>query len=225
VSAPPALHQPSPAKRIECSATLAEVFSSTESGAATGFVLAGLDGHSRVLWVQDRLSRHAGGRPYVPGIMSLLGGSFHLLHLEVPRPSDVLWAMEQALGCVALTAVVGEIWGDPPALDFTATKRLALRAERGGVQAWLLRRAAAPDLSAARERWQVRSLPSLPVSDDLHSPGEPLWSATLFRSRTAPPGERVVRRDPANGGLAVLSLDGTYPTALPLTASYVTKVG
>ena len=46
--------------------------------------------------------------------------------------ADALWAMEQALGCADLAAVVGEVWGDPAALDFTATKRLALRAEASG---------------------------------------------------------------------------------------------
>ena len=30
-------------------------------------------------------------------------------------------------------AVIGELWGDPAALDFTATRRLAVAAERSGV--------------------------------------------------------------------------------------------
>jgi protein ImuA len=185
-------------------ATLAEVFSemATDS-AATGFVLAHLATGVRVLWVQDRLSRREGGRPHLPGIAGLLGGPLELLHLEVPRAVDVLWAMEQALSCPALAAVVGEVWGDPPALDLTATKRLALRAERGGVAAWLLRRAATPDLSAARKRWRVASLPSLAAADDPHAPGETLWRANLFRSRHGRPGEWLARRDSAQGGLVL----------------------
>lgn len=200
----PALPRPTPAP-VPRPATLAEVFADTAAdGAGTGLVLAHLAGRARVLWVQDRLSRREGGRPYLAGIAAFLGGPLDLLHLEVARPADVLWAMEQALGCPALSAVVGEVWGDPAVLDFTATKRLALRAERGGVPAWILRRAATPSLSAARERWRVASLPSPPADDDAQAPGEALWRANLFRSRRGAPGDWLARRDPALGGLALL---------------------
>lgn len=196
--------RPSLPPAAEPQATLAEILADTPTdGAATGFALAHLAPGARVLWVQDRLSRCEGGRPHAPGILGLLGGGLDLLHLEVARARDVLWAMEQALGCPALSAVVGEVWGDPPALGFTATKRLALRAERGGVRAWLLRRAATPDLSAARERWRVGSFPSPPAPDDPHGPGEALWRAALFRSRRSTPGEWMARHDPAQGGLVL----------------------
>ena len=179
------------------SPTLREVFAATATdGAVTGFVLAQLGpSPGPVLWVQDRLSRREGGRPYATGLGSLLGRPVEILWLEVSRATDVLWAMEEALGCAALSMVVGEVWGDPPALDFTATKRLALRSERGGVQVWLLRRAATPDLSAARERWRLRTLPSLPAKDDPRAPGESLWQTTLFRARGRLPGDWVAHHD------------------------------
>lgn len=200
---------PSALAPVEPRVTLAEVFSETATdGAVTGFVLAHLAPGARVLWVQDRLSRRESGRPHLPGIVGLLGGGLDLLHLEVSRAADVLWAMEQALGCPALAAVVGEAWGEPPALDFTATKRLALRAERGGVQAWLIRRAATPDLSAARERWRVGALASPPAPDDPHAPGKAFWRATLFRSRRGLSGEWVAQHDPAQGGLLLASQAG-----------------
>lgn len=172
--------------------TLREVFAGSRAdGAATGFVLARLPASGPVIWVQDRLSRREGGRPHAAGLAGLLGRPVELLWLEVRRPVDVLWTMEEALGCAALSAVVGEVWGDPPALGFAATKRLALRSERGGVPAWLLRRAARADLSAARERWRVAALPSPPHPDDLRAPGEPLWQASLFRARGRMPGDWV----------------------------------
>lgn len=173
--------------------TLAEVFAvHAADGAATGFAVAHLREGARVLWVQDRLSRREGGRPYLAGF----GVRIEMLYLEVSRAQDALWAMEQALGCGDLAAVVGEVWGDPPALDFTATKRLALRAEAHGVQAWLIRRAARADLSAARERWRIAALPSPPHPDDPRAPGEPLWQATLFRARWRPPADWVARYEP-----------------------------
>jgi protein ImuA len=173
--------------------TLAEVFAETAAdGAVTGFALANLrPGDKPILWIQDRLSRRESGRPFLAGMVVPM----QILHVDVSRPADVLWAMEQGLGCPALGGVIGEVWGDPPVLDFTATKRLALRSEAHGVAAWLIRRAATPNLSAARERWRVRSLPSLPCPDDMRAPGDPLWRAELFRARWRPPGTWVARHD------------------------------
>ncbi len=174
--------------------TLREVFAAhAADAAATGFMLAQVPPERPLLWVQDRLSRREGGRPYAPGLAHLAERPVEFLWLQVAKPVDVLWAMEEALGCPALGAVVGEVWGDPPALDFTATKRLVLRAERAGVQAWLLRRAATADLSAARERWRVTALPSPPEVHDLRAPGEPIWQAALFRARGRLPGDWVAR--------------------------------
>ena len=132
-------------------ATLAEVFAETATdGAVAGFVCAHLHGATKpVLWVQDRVSRKEAGRPYLAGLPKGL----EVIHVDANRPRDVLWAMEEGLRCTGLSAVLGEIWGDPAVLDFTATKRLALRAERSGVPVWLLRGSAARPLSAARQRW------------------------------------------------------------------------
>ncbi|NAZ38363.1 hypothetical protein [Rubellimicrobium sp. CFH 75288] len=179
--------------------SLRDVFADRTDGAAAGLALGHQAAGARLLWVQDRLSRREGGRPHPAGMAALLGGPLVLLHLDVPRPADVLWAMEQALGCRGLSAVVGEIWGEPAVLDLTATRRLALRAERSGVQAWLLRHAATPSLSAARERWRLAAMPSAPSPDDPHAPGEALWRAELFRSRDRAAGMWLARCDPTKG--------------------------
>ena len=173
--------------------TLAEVFSDTAAdAAAVGFALAHLrPGRGPVLWLQDRQSRRETGRPYLAG----MGVMPDLLYLELNRPADVLWAMEEGLRCPLLGGVVAEVWGNPVALDFTATKRLALRSEAHDVPAWLIRRAATPDLSAARERWRVASLPSALMPDDMRAPGAPLWRVDLFRARWRSPGQWVARYD------------------------------
>ena len=182
--------------------TLSEVFPTTVTDAGgVGFVLSCLPRCDRpILWVQDRLSGKEAGRPYLPGL-----GQRPLLRVDVSRAADVLMAMEDGLRCTALAGVVGEIWGDPPALDFTATKRLALRAERGGLPCWLIRRAASPDLSAARNRWRIRSLPSLAHPHDPRAPGRPQWRAELFRSRFAPPGDWVASYDRAQNRLNMVA--------------------
>lgn len=173
---------------------LSEVFATNAADAAcAGFGLTRLPhGGVPLLWVQDRLSRQETGLPYLPGLSGRT-----IIRVDVNRPLDVLWAMEEALKSSSLGAVIGEIWGNPKALDFTATKRLVMRAERYSVPCWLIRRAASPDLSAARDRWRVTSLPSLPHPHDLKAPGDPRWRVELFRSRHAQPGTWIATYDRA----------------------------
>lgn len=174
-------------------ATLSEVFAqSPADGGAVGFVLSQLSRSSLpIFWVQDRLSAKEAGVPYLPGIIR----PFVMVHLS--RPDEVLVAMEEGLRSGGLAAVVGEVWGTPSCLDFTATRRLVLRAEAVGVACWLIRRGATPDLSAARNRWRVASLPSARHPDDPLAPGDPRWRVDLFRSRFAGPGIWLARYDRA----------------------------
>ncbi|MEM8656517.1 MAG: hypothetical protein AAF813_04505 [Pseudomonadota bacterium] len=161
--------------------------------AALGFVLSRLEaGTAPILWVQDRVSQKETGRPYFPQLSQR-----PMIRVDVNRPVDVLWALEEGLRCQALGAVIGEVWGNPAQLDFTATKRLAMRAERHDVPCWLIRHAASPDLSAARNRWRVTSLPSQVHPHDPKAPGNPRWQAELFRTRQQKPGTWVATHDRA----------------------------
>ena len=162
--------------------TLSEAFSAHPlDGAAVGFVRAALPA-GLIVWAQDRLSRQEYGRPALAGI----GREF--LRLDLSRAPDVLTAMEDGLQA-PLAAVVGEIHGNPAALSFTATRRLALRAERMGCACWLIRHAGTANGSAARYRWRITAIPSAPHPDDPVAPGDPRWRAELFRARGRPAGE------------------------------------
>lgn len=174
---------------------LSEVFAETIADAgAVGFVLSRLaKGAGPVLWIQDRMSRRETGRPHLPG----LGAGRSLLLMEIGRPADVLVAAEEGLRCKALSAVVVEIWGDPPALNFTATKRLVLRAEALNLPCWLIRHGGSVDLSAARDRWRIGSLPSALDPHDAKAPGDSRWRVELFRSRDKKPGHWVAQHDRA----------------------------
>ena len=72
------------------------------------------------------------GRPYGPGIAAFGFDPGRLLFVRAGRPSEALWAAEEALGCAALGAVILEIPGSPSVLDLPATRRLSLRAARRG---------------------------------------------------------------------------------------------
>ncbi len=185
--------------------------------AVTGFVLACLpDGAAPVLWVSDRMSRRENGRLYGPALRHF-GFRGRVLRVEVSHPRDVLWAMEEGAGCAGLSAVVGEIHGAPEVLSFTATKRLALRAEAAGVPVWLIRTGDHGALSAARERWRLSAMPSREHPHDPQAPGAPLWEAELFRARGRSPGiweaaHEPGAREPADR-LRLLSRSGDGPVA------------
>jgi protein ImuA len=66
-----------------------------------------------------------------------------------------------------------------------------------GVPCWLIRQAATADLSAARNRWRIATLPSVANPDDPRAPGDPRWRLDLFRSRDGRPGEWVARHERA----------------------------
>jgi protein ImuA len=174
-------------------ATLAEIFPDPGAeAAAVGFVLAQIGRRSGpVLWIQDRLTRCETGRPYLPGLG--IGGP--LLLMQLSRPADVMAAAEEGLRCRTLAAVVAEIRGAALAAGYTAMKRLALRAEAAGVPCWLIRQGASPDLSAARNRWRIATLPSAANPDDGLAPGDPRWRIELFRARDERPGVWVARHE------------------------------
>jgi len=164
--------------------TLSELFAAHphDSGWA-GFLLGQLRPDKPLLWVQDRMAILENGRVHPPGLPAQ-----DLIHVEARDARDALWAMEEGLRCSGLSAVVGEIWGDPKALDFTATRRLAVASERSGVAAFLIRLGGHANLSGARMRWRIASAPSLANDLDPKAPGLPAWDAELFRARGMPPG-------------------------------------
>jgi len=141
-----------------------------------------------------------GGRVHPAGLGPHATG---LIHVEARDAKSALWAMEEGLRCPALSAVVGELWGDPAALDFTATRRLAVAAEAHGVAAYLVRLGGQPNLSGARLRWRLASAPSAPHPFDPRAPGAPRWDAELFRARGRPPGRWRVGHDGQEDLLAV----------------------
>jgi protein ImuA len=175
--------------------TLCELFTQPRDGGWAGFLLALAGAGKPLLWVQERMAILEAGRIYPPGI-----GSFDLIHVTARDARSALWAMEEGLRCSALGAVIGELWGDPAALDFTATRRLAVAAERSGVPAWLVRLAGAANLSGARMRWRIASRPSLAHPFDPRAPGDPAWDAELFRARGHQPGTWSIVREAGAAG-------------------------
>jgi protein ImuA len=191
-------HLPSPP-----SPTLSELFAAyPRDGGWAGFLVAQLDSEKPLLWVQDRMAILESGRIHPPGLPSQ-----NLIHVEARDAKDALWAMEEGVRCAALSAVIGEIWGDPRALDFIATRRLAVASERSGTPSWLVRLGGTANLSGARMRWRIASAPSLLHPLDSKAPGMPAWDAELFRARGMPPGRWSISNEAGAFHLAAESRD------------------
>ena len=170
--------------------TLSELFAASPRDCGwAGFLLPQVDQSKPVFWDQERMGILESGRIYPPGLC------LHCIHVEARDARGALWAMEEGLRCSALSAVIGELYGDPAALDFTATRRLAVASERSNVPCWLVRLGGTANLSGARMRWRIASAPTLPNPLDARAPGLPAWDAELFRARAAPPGRWSVTHE------------------------------
>jgi protein ImuA len=107
-----------------------------------------------------------------------------MLFISIQKEKDLLWAMEEALKCGGLSAVIGEI----SELNFTASRRFQLAVEQSHVTGFVI--CTAPkqlSTTASVSRWKISSLPSHTV-DDLPGVGFPRWQVDLEKVRNGKPG-------------------------------------
>ena len=180
-------------------------------GAATAFTAALLGRRQRetgrpVFWIaaQESLCGH--------GLAAYGLATDALILVRATSPVDALWAMEEALREPGVGAVVGEI----AELGLTASRRLQLAAEVGGVTGILLRSepaevAASPNAatekpqatpSACVTRWRVRAAASGPARPT-HVVGPARWQVELLRCRGGTPRQWLVEWDDATCGFAL----------------------
>jgi protein ImuA len=165
-------------------------------GAASGFVAAlavlASGGARQVLWIQPELAALEAGRLYGLGL-DLLGLPMHrLILVRVPQARDAPWAMEEALKCRALAAVIAECADDGFA-DLTMTRRLTLAAGEGDTLGLLLRHRRTDLPSSAMTRWEVASAPG--KRDRFGGLGRPALLLSLVRNRRGPPGRWLLSWD------------------------------
>jgi protein ImuA len=111
-----------------------------------------------------------------------------IIFIDLQKEKDILWAMEEALKCESLAAVVGEI----PALSFTASRRLQLAVEQSRVTGFILRRnPRILNTTACVTRWNISSLSSAPVND-MPGIGFPRWNVELLKIRNGQPGKWTI---------------------------------
>lgn len=140
-----------------------------------------------VLYVAPTFHQFREGAPFPLGFMAFGCSPDQLIEARARKSEDVLWAMEEGLENAAIAAVVGVLPGNDRAYDFTASRRLAMRASEHGATAFLLRgRQNVEFATAADTRWQVAAAPSAPRSwPGRRAPGlgSPQWRVELVKAR------------------------------------------
>ena len=152
-----------------------------EVAATNGFVSA----------VAGQLMKKNGVTVWISSNNSLFPPAFKLfgidpdriIFIQLCKEKDLLWAMEEALKCNGLAAVVCEL----QELSFTSSRRFQLAVEQSAVTGFVLRinpRKFVP--TACVCRWQISSLAS--EITDLPGVGFPKWNVELLKVRNGKPG-------------------------------------
>jgi protein ImuA len=149
------------------------------------------------------------GVPYPVGLKSFGVDPDQVVFGRMESATDLLWAIEEAIGCPAVAAVIADTGPEIKALDFTASRRLSMRAAAGGSSVFLLRTGTTREASAARLRWRIEPQPSAAPPFDARAPGLARWKVELEKGRLGS------RRDPkewlvdwTENGFAVVAPEG-----------------
>lgn len=158
-----------------------------QSAATSGFlaVLLGrlMKDESFCLWIGR-------GRMLFPPALNYFGVLPHkIIFVDIKKEKDLLWAVEEAFKCSALSAVVGEV----KELNLTESRRLQLALEKSKVTG-LLHRINPRITSAVASvcRWQISPLPTI-VTDGLPGLGMPSWQVKILKVRNGEPGSWQVQ--------------------------------
>ena len=157
--------------------------SSAEDAAATNGFVAGIVSslmkkNSAAIWISASRSI------FPPALQSFAIAPDKIIFIELKKENQMLWAMEEALKCDGLAAVIGEI----KELNFTASRRLQLAVEQSQVTGFILHNNFRnPNATACVSRWKITSLPGERMGD---LPGIcfPKWRVELLRIRNGRPG-------------------------------------
>ena len=147
-------------------------------GFMSGILSSLMRSQGAVLWISSTR------KIFPPALKNFGIDPARFIFIDLQKEKDVLWAMEEALKCSALTAVVCEIQG----IDFTASRRLQLAVEKSQVTGFIIRtNNKKPGPTACVSRWMISSLPSNGI-DDLPGIGFPSWRVELLRMKNGKTG-------------------------------------
>lgn len=132
-----------------------------------------------------------------------------IIFVDLNKEQHISWAMEEALKCGSLSAVVGEL----KELTFTTSRRLQLAVENSRVTGFVLRKNCKKiTTTACVSRWRISSRPGIPI-EDLPGVGFPCWKAELLKIKNGKPG-----------AWDIAWMDGRFVAILPNHLSDLPKV-
>jgi len=144
----------------------------------------------RLFWVSEDMAFAESGLPHGAGLDALGLAPEQLVMVSATHRRDLLWAMEEALRCGAITVVIGEMRAG--AIDSVAIRRLSLAAVESGTLALLLRTEPPNDASTAVTRWIVGAMPST-------TSGAPRVAVQIVRNRRGPTGTWILEWSDSDG--------------------------
>ena len=208
---------------------LSEIFAPERraAGAALGFALGqarALLGPVRPALIVLQLAAETQdiGIPYGAGLAHLGFDPAAIVLGRLETIIDLLWTLEEAVACRAVAAVIADVAGHPRALDFTASRRLSLRAAASGPSNILLRYGREREASAAQMRWRIVLVLSTETMFDARAPAGPRFAVTLEKGRIgaarAADAGRTLILDWTNHGFVVANdgrSGGLDPAAAP----------
>ena len=155
-----------------------------EHAAACGGFLAGLlqvlmQNGGICLWIST-------SRTLFPPALKTFGvNPDRIIFIDLLKQKDLLWAMEEALKCGSLAAVVAET-GE---ISFTESRRLQLVVEKSRVTGFILRgNTQKLSTTACVARWKITPLPS-ELEEGMPGVGFPRWNVELLKVRNGNPGD------------------------------------
>ncbi|SMF69880.1 ImuA family protein [Allosphingosinicella indica] len=197
---------------------LHELYASSlnDAAASAGFaamLALRVKGSRPLAWLRTEAAQRGMGRLYMPGFVELGGDPDAVILTLLPDDTTLLRAAADAAACPGLGALIVECWGKAPLLTLTASRRLALAAERSAVTLFLLRIDAQPVPSAAATRWSISAAPSAAMA--ANAPGHSMIAVELLRQRSGPAGmrwqmewnrdERAFRKPALSGAVAAVA--------------------
>jgi len=121
---------------------------------------------------------------FPPALVSFGIAPDKIIFVDFKKEKEILWAMEEALKCEGLAAVVGEL----PELSFMASRRLQLAVEKSRVTGFILRHNfRSLNTNACVTRWKITPVASQ-LADGMPGVGFPRWKVDLLKVRNGKPG-------------------------------------
>jgi protein ImuA len=149
------------------------------SGFVAGLISSIMRSNGALIWIS------ASRTIYPPALRSFGISPDRIIFIDLRKEKEIMWAMEEALKCKGLSAVIGEM----QELNFTASRRLQLAVEQSRVTGFILRRnPRSINTTACITRWQITAAQS-ELLDDMPGVGFPRWNVELLKVRNGHSGK------------------------------------